>query len=159
MNESPSIDKRKAQLLMTQLMDGELSAADADRLERYLKQHPEEIDWMESADLLRQLHQECQATTIAKETIQEADTGGTLLSFASYLRPLAAAAAIAIVGVAAWIGFDQTESASASIEPAVVEFVSTDLPDASTFVYSDEESGWTVVWVETDNAPKTEDHG
>lgn len=28
-----------------------------------------------------------------------------------------------------------------------VEFVETDLPDASTMVYQDEESGWTIVWV------------
>ena len=40
----------------------------------------------------------------------------------------------------------------------VVEFVATDIPDASTFVYTDEESGWTVVWVESFD-PIPEDHG
>jgi hypothetical protein len=28
-----------------------------------------------------------------------------------------------------------------------VEFVETDLPDASPMVYQDEESGWTIVWI------------
>jgi hypothetical protein len=29
----------------------------------------------------------------------------------------------------------------------VVEFVDTDIPDVSPVVYTDEISGWTVVWV------------
>lgn len=34
-----------------------------------------------------------------------------------------------------------------------VEFVETDLPDASPMVYQDEESGWTIVWVAAADAP------
>ena len=41
---------------------------------------------------------------------------------------------------------------------SVVEFVDTDIPDASPVVYTDEQSGWTVVWV-TEMIPISDETG
>ena len=61
---------------------------------------------------------------------------------------MAAAAAVAFIGTVTWLGL--RTPAQGEFEPNIVEFVSSDIPDSSTYVYSDEESGWTVVWVDTD---------
>lgn len=150
---------------MSQLIDGELSSSDADRLNSYLEQHPEEIDWMESLDALRDPQELSRSTSVPIASIQQAideeessSSAKNLITFPAFFKPLAAAAAIAIVGSVTWLGLRPTTSSAPHPEPALVEFVTTDIPDASTFVYSDEESGWTVVWVETD-ASLPEDHG
>lgn len=38
----------------------------------------------------------------------------------------------------------------ARAEPADVEWVESDLPDAVTMVYQDPETGWTVIWVDAE---------
>ncbi len=155
----PQIEKAQAQFLMSQLLDGELSSTDAAKLEAYLESNPDAIDWMESADALREAKTAAPfktdrdvaissiQTAIRDEMDSPANHGGRLLRFPAFARPLAAAAAITLLGVASWIAIKPAEQ-EAPLEPAIVEFVATDIPDASTFVYSDEESGWTIVWVE-----------
>lgn len=81
---------------------------------------------------------------ISSETSSKSKRG-SLLSFPNFLRSVAAAATIALVGTASWLGF--RSEAPTRFEPNIVEFVSTDIPGASTFVIPDEETGWTVVWI------------
>lgn len=158
MKNAADINQDQARLLMSQLLDGELSATDAELLDRYLKHNPDAQDWMENLDLLREIQSESPSRSDHSASIlsiQEAIEGthatpkkSKLLSFSGFIRTMAAAAAIAIVGTVAWIGLNP--DAHAHYEPNIVEFVATDLPGASTYIYPDEETGWTVVWVDSD---------
>lgn len=161
---STELNKAQAQLLMSQLLDGELSPRDAARLQAYLERRPEEADWMEGIDLARQARADlpaapdAQAAAAAIAAAIERETT-TPFAQAAARKPrfalfgsFAAAAAVALVGGLVWLasgpgdGFEG-DGLYAS-KGSVVEFVSTDIPGASTFVYTDDESGWTVVWVE-----------
>lgn len=148
---------------MSQLLDGELSAENAQRLQAYLEAHPDATDWMENLDTARDATAPVLDTSAnpslavsaihraieAKPSRGAAKTTGKRLAFPQLLRPLAAAAAVALVASLTWMGIE-SQSDSPRFEASVVEFVATDLPDASTYIYSDDESGWTVVWVEAD---------
>lgn len=167
MTQPAKINDAHAQLLMSRLLDGELSPSDAGSLHAYLQANPAAADWMENLDTLRSFREgqaaaperDAALARISEQVRREVEasrSAGKLARFPAFFAPLASAAAVAIVAGLVWIGF-QTESApSRPPEPAVVEFVATDIPDASTFIYSDEESGWTVVWVESGSG---EDHG
>lgn len=161
MKPLPEITDAQAQQLMSLLRDGELSSEGAERLNEYLERNPEAIGWMESLDIAQSADPNCQAPTENAEAIStiqnsiEADEeppshskGSPLLRFPALFRPFAAAAAVAVIGVVTWLGL--RPSAPAEFEPNIVEFVASDIPDSSTYVYSDEESGWTVVWVDRD---------
>lgn len=163
MNHPTEINKAHAQLLMSQLLDGELASTDAELLQTYLETHPEEADWMETADTLRSVNQpdpvshqrEASIAAIRKAVSpqkQAASPRSKLLSFPSLFRPLAAAAAVAIIGTVTWLGLNPTPSPE--FEMNIVEFVATDIPDASIYINSDEEIGWTVVWIDTDDRVK-----
>ncbi|MDQ8197637.1 hypothetical protein QEH56_05725 [Pelagicoccus enzymogenes] len=158
MKNAPDISQDHARLLMSQLLDGELDASDASRLDSYLQAHPEAQDWMENLDLVRDasnaptaLQDHSASISSIQESIAKegmASSGNRLISFPAFVRSLAAAAAVAIVGTVTWMGLHP--EAHAHYEPNVVEFVATDLPGASTYIYPDEETGWTVVWVDSD---------
>ncbi len=160
MKKATDISHDHAQLLMSQLLDGELSASDAALLDAYLQINPEAQDWMENLDLLREAQASPAAEidhsasissireAIAKDSAKPRQRKNVLLSFPAIIRSMAAAAAIALVGTITWMGL-HTET-DARYEPNVVEFVATDLPGASTYIYPDEETGWTVVWVDSD---------
>ena len=160
----PELSAAQAQLLMSQLIDGELAPGDADALDAYLTRHPEAIDWMESLSITRPEEPPADhATAIAAITAAIAaepsrSQPGVLLRFPNLFRPLAAAAALALTFGLAWLALSPKQSAIAHMAPATVEFVDSEIPDASTFVYSDQESGWTVVWVES-IAPTPTKHG
>ena len=114
-----NLSPAEAQLLMSQLLDGELAPADAQKLEAYLERNPEAADWLESADLSSQaafdkpisdIDAEIAANDVlAKIALAEDEkTGGTnLLRFPPLFRYLAAAAAIA---VAALVGYQASQS-------------------------------------------------
>ncbi len=171
-SHAPELSAVQAQLLMSQLLDGELSPADAAKLEAYLARHPEAIDWMESIDQVRAsladspspAHANAAIAAISSQLSQSAPDSSSsspierrrqrrgfaeLLAFPAAFRALAAAAAVTLVFGGAWLAFDRNTGPVAPLQPGTVEFVSTEIPDASTFVLSDDESGWTVVWVET----------
>ncbi len=157
---------RQAQELMSQLLDGELSPANADRLNAYLEVHPKSMDWMEAVDAIRAKNTDPSPTVdderVAQRVLESisprpsandapASRSGSLLSFPKLLRPLAAAAALAIVGIVSWKSLQtapEEEAEFFAMQGSQVEFVSTDIPDASPVVYTDSETGWTVVWVE-----------
>ncbi len=160
------LDLAQTQLLMNQLIDGELSPDDAERLDRFLKASSKAIDWAEGLELAQAEAKEKSdaldhsfAISSIQTLIDSKDTKrkGKIVRFPAFMRPLATAAAITIIGGFAWIGLTMDKT-SDILDPAIVEFVATDIPDASTFVYTDEESGWTVVWVE-EMDPILEEHG
>lgn len=143
-------------------MDGEISPKEASKLQDYLESHPEAMDWMESADRSRTTvfeYKDSVDTDSILESVKKeigsnasednSSQSGKLIPFPAFSRALAAAAAIALVAVVSWFGLKSdpnAEGAFASNE-SIVEFVDTEIPDASPIVYTDEESGWTVVWV------------
>ncbi len=158
---------------MSQLMDGELTAIDANRLQEYLETHPEGMDWMESADRARVAVFEKKDTAdtdaIWQGVEEQIETGtsssedskdNTIAIFPYIYKTLAAAAAIGIVATASWLGLTNRSSSEETFasNDSVVEFVDTEIPDASPMVYTDEESGWTVVWVAKID-PLSEDAG
>ncbi len=157
----------QVQQLMSQLLDGELSPADASQLNAYLELHPEAIDWMEGLDLARtslspqalsNTETEARAQAVLnsisnqEEATPSPETKSTLISFPRALRPLAAAAAVALIGIISWNSLHKTsaqdESEYLAFQGSEVQFVSTDIPDANPIVYTDNETGWTVIWVE-----------
>lgn len=152
-----TLSPAEAQLLMSQLLDGELAPADAAALEAYLERRPEAVDWLESNDLSRQaafgsLESDGDANATVSAILERIASAkparARLLSFPAAFGSLAAAAAIA---AAILIGFDRSWDSNAAPGfghfSAVVESVDTNIPDASPVVYTDQESGWTVVWV------------
>lgn len=145
---------------MSLLHDGELSSDGAERLNEFLERNPDAIDWLENLETVSGTEQVLPSPTQRAESLsfiqneisaeEEVPAGGgnILLKFPSLFRPIAAAAAVAVIGTITWLGL--RPSATVDFEPNIVEFVASDIPDSSTYVYSDEESGWTVVWVDSD---------
>jgi anti-sigma factor RsiW len=145
---------------MSQLLDGELSPDDADRLHAFLNRNPEAMDWMESNQLI---HDSENATSIidvdsAWQNI-EANLAsqnpapkktGKLLQFPVLFQTLGYAAALTLFASLLWTSFISSPDAHTeryAASESVVEYVDTEIPDASPIVYTDEASGWTVVWV------------
>jgi len=152
-----------AQFLMSQLVDGEIDPSDADRLHAYLERNPEAMAWMESVSLTSSgntaSRSEFEAETmrntvlteLARESRHQGNDRGAFLSSPFIFRALASAAAVTLVASIAWFSFSNSEDIAVSQfaeSSSVVEFVDTDLPDASPVVYTDSESGWTIVWID-----------
>ena len=168
--QQPSLTPAQAQQLMSQLIDGEIAPSDAARLKEYLENKPEEMAWMESIDATRDSRDPHADQALDREAIDEIRhaitlasggplrksgprSSGALIAFPGLLRALAAAAAIAFFGSLLWnLRDDAPETLELAAQPQaapIVEYVETDIPDASIIVNSDQETGWTVVWVET----------
>lgn len=147
--------------MMSRLMDGELSPEDADRLHDYLEDHPEAIDWMESSQVLSESIKSTVETdsrsawenirdAIGEDRENETPPPANTIRFPSLFRMLGAAAAVVLVGSLIWNHLNRSETEITeryAASQSIVEFVDTDIPDASPVVYTDEISGWTVVWV------------
>lgn len=154
------IDRLQAQRLMSLALDGELSSEQAKILDRYLQDHPEEMAWMESqqvlADSLAPSREpgNIDATLQAvRESIDASSRQGSkVVSFPVILRGLSIAAAVALLGAFVWSRFSTPEKdpslVAAASNDSVIEFVDTDIPHASPIAYQDSESGWNIVWVE-----------
>lgn len=149
-----------AQLMMSRLMDGELSADDADRLHQYLETNPDSIDWMESSQVVAEsarppVSTDSQSAWVSirkaiNEDTKNEEKSSNLVKFPSLFQILGVAAAIALVASIVWTNLPSSQSEITeryAASQSVVEFVDTDIPDASPVVYTDEISGWTVVWV------------
>ena len=153
---------------MSRLLDGELSPNDADRLHNFLDRNPEAMDWMESNQLVHDSTSPAPSVDIdaawqdIKTSLEKSEAAasdsGKLLHFPVFFQVLGYAAALTLFGSIVWTSFlrspiADTERYAAS--ESVVEFVDTEIPDASPIVYTDEASGWTVVWVaEMDPMPE-----
>ncbi len=159
-SKTTDLTEPDAQMMMSRLMDGELSADDADRLHQYLEANPDAIDWMESSQVIAEsagppVSIDSQSTWEGVQKAINEDSGNeakpsNLIKFPSFIRVLGVAAAIALVASIVWKNVPSSEpeiTERYAASQSVVEFVDTDIPDASPVVYTDEISGWTVVWV------------
>lgn len=174
-SESTGLSESEAQRMMSRLLDGELSSKEAESLHEYLEDHPEAMDWMESCDLVENAatdrvisNEQADAATawesISREIFEERedpDNASNLIFFPLLFKVAGIAAAITLVATLLWFNLaknseQMTERYAAS--ESVVEFVDTDIPDASPIVYTDEQSGWTVVWV-TEMDPISDETG
>ena len=145
---------------MSQLLDGELSPDDADRLHTFLNGNPEAMDWMESNQLI---HDSENATPIidVESAWQDIESNlesrnpaskktGKFLHFPVLFQALGYAAGLTLFASLLWTSFIGSPDANTeryAASESVVEYVDTEIPDASPIVYTDEASGWTVVWV------------
>ena len=166
------ISEADAQSLMSQLIDGEISPEDADSLHAYLDSHPEAMQWMESTSLIGEQAGHGTVSTdleSAWHDISEEIRGDAvksvnsknLLTFPMWLKGIGIAAALVITASLVWIAGPQSDSEVTeryAASESVVEFVETEIPDASPIVYTDERSGWTVVWV-TEMEPISDETG
>ncbi len=163
------LSEADAQALMSQLLDGELSPENADRLSRFLESNPDAMDWMESSQLATGLEPELSGfdqsaqwsavNTSIGTHVEPERKSSNLIAFPPLVKALGIAAAVAFVASFAWKNISSdpavvTERYAAS--ESVVEYVDTEIPDASPVVYTDAESGWTVVWV-TEMEPITDE--
>ena len=174
-SESTGLSESEAQQLMSRLLDGELSPREADSLHLYLERNPETMDWMESYDLIEDATTDPSRrdfqidTASAWESIRRGisneqenpDDSSNLVFFPILFKVAGIAAVLAMVATLLWFNLpndveQMTERYAAS--ESVVEFVDTDIPDASPIVYTDEQSGWTVVWV-TEMDPISDETG
>ncbi len=159
-SRTTDLTESEAQLLMSCLMDGELPAADADRLYKFLEANPDAIDWMESNQAIANSNRAAEYTdsqisweeirTAISEETQDEEASSKLIKFPPLFRILGIAAAMALVGSIVWKNLPSTQlevTERYAASQSVVEFVDTDIPDVSPVVYTDEISGWTVVWV------------
>lgn len=159
-SKTVDLTESDAQLMMSRLMDGELSKDDADRLHQYLETNPGAIGWMESSQVMAESTGTSEPTDSqsAWENIRQAinqdsqheEKSSNLIRFPSFFQILGVAAAIALVGSIVWTNLPSSQpeiTQRYAASQSVVEFVDTDIPDASPVVYTDEISGWTVVWV------------
>ncbi len=159
-SKTTDLTESEARLLMSCLMDGELPANDADRLYQFLEANPDAIDWMESNQAIADSNRAVEyvdshtswgkiRTAISEETRGE-EASSNLIKFPRLFRILGIAAAIALVASIVWKNLPSTQlevTERYAASQSVVEFVDTDIPDVSPVVYTDEISGWTVVWV------------
>jgi negative regulator of sigma E activity len=159
-SKTTDLTESEARLLMSCLMDGELPANDADRLYQFLEANPDAIDWMESNQAIADSNRAVEyvdshtswgkiRTAISEETRGE-EASSNLIKFPPLFRILGIAAAIALVASIVWKNLPSTQlevTERYAASQSVVEFVDTDIPDVSPVVYTDEISGWTVVWV------------
>ena len=64
-----------------------------------------------------------------------------------WVAGLTASAAAAALAIIFFNILSLPTQKQAAIEPTRIEYVATDIPNASTIVFVDEQTGWTVVWV------------
>lgn len=157
-----TLSTAQAQSLMSRLLDGELSSSEADKLHAYLERHPDAMDWMESNQLIQASDartKQVDASAAWKDIQSELsgsdaapEESAKLIRFPIVYQLLGYAAAVVLIGSFAWTSLTRSDSRIATesyaASESVVEFVDTEIPDASPIVYTDEASGWTVVWVE-----------
>ena len=145
---------------MSRLLDGELSPNDADQLHDYLERHPEAMDWMESNQLIHDSAMAGPSVDVdsAWQDIEpflaphkrSSRKFANLIRFPVLLQTLGYAAAFALFGTIAWTSLMRSPIATTeryAASGSIVEFVETEIPNASPIVYTDEISGWTVVWI------------
>ena len=153
--------KKKARIL-SRYIDEELNPEEASHLRRLIDADPElhalQRDWgrigqwaRERAHSLPLDIDEAKRSVLASigeypnpSQTDSSPATPSIWVWVAGLTAFAAAAALAII-------FFNTPSLpsqkQAAIEPTRIEYVATDIPNASTIVFVDEQTGWTVVWV------------
>ena len=110
---------------------------------------------MDAASIWQSVHREI------SEKTEDPDNSLNLVFFPLLFKAAGIAAAITLVATLLWLNLPKDEEQMIeryAASESVVEFVDTDIPDASPVVYTDEQSGWTVVWV-TEMIPISDETG
>ncbi len=153
----------KAQQLMSLELDGELSARQRLRLERWLARHPEEAhlmkEWEELGARLRNTQSVPRQTPeVAWQDVQRAirvaEEQETTSEFSvrhwKWGWASACCALLVLVSLSWWIQLPASPDGSGIVlraDRTLVEHVETDIPNAISMVYEDEETGLTVIWI------------
>ena len=81
-----------------------------------------------------------------RERLPQQDAARPVLTHPGWFGALGTAAAAALLGIMVWSPWG-----GAAPAPASVEFVDARLPESVPVVYTDGDSGWTVVWLSNAN--------
>ncbi len=147
----------KAEKWLSQKLDGELSLSRVEQLGRHLEtcERCRSLDrvWSgiaiepaETAPSAEQMWQDVQ------RDIRIAPSGRNKSAFLAGWQPAWSFAAVAVLMVAVLAGllfnpFQNSSNLATAFPGNNVEFLETGLPGASSVVYVDEDTGWTVIWV------------
>lgn len=145
---------RRVEEQMSRLVDGELDAQERAALERRLQAHPEDRavleQWRGFGDRLREpvpaptaeaMWNDVQRAIRRLPAAADAPSPGWRWGWS---------AAIVAAVLVAVLGLSVVRLVTPASAPArAVEWVEAELPDASTLVYEDEESGVVVIWLMT----------
>ena len=135
--------------------DGELSKAEATRIKAQLESDPELRAHLETLKTTRQamagrppssFDVDAAWSTVEKRLDQPVQTDNRKVL--SFPRMVATIAAVMVLGMALWMPMRKMGGeANGLAGESVVQMVETDLENATSIVYLDQPSGWTVVWV------------
>lgn len=156
------MNPRKAEQWLSAALDGELSPRQLERLDQYLSSHPElsalQEQWRALGDTVRSAQEAPgqtpeaawqdvrRAIRLAGETATEESVAmGRRIRWAGAV----AVAALLILGLYALLPSTRMiyQDRIAQSDRTEVEWVETELPDAMSMVYEDEDTGLTVIWV------------
>ena len=155
------MNRRKAEQWLSMAMDGELSPDQEARLKVWLDQHPEgrelQQEWTQYRSWINSTPQDGIKTPEAARADVERAIRRTEDQPVPLLTPWKVWATASLVlllilgGIITW-GTRKGSFVVAQDKTPMneVEWVETDLPNASPMVYQDQESGWTVIWVMVD---------
>ena len=160
------MNRKKAELWLSAMVDGELSPSRQRKLEAYLRESPDLADlreqWESMGTLLRNAEVEDAPTPeVAWSDVQRAirlQKPGRVQHSVFGVRTLAAVA-VGVLLVAGVLFFRTPSEGLTAAGPTEVEWVESDLPGAMSVVYQDEESGWTVIWVDVPEDEVNQDAG
>lgn len=141
---------------LSRFRDGELPHSRAEALRRAVEDSPElrrlENEFRDIGEQLRELDVPAgKPAEVAWSDVQrglrlqDSDAEGGAGILGSRLKW--AAAIMSTVFIALGLAVMQAGTVTATVGPAEVEWVSTEVPGASTMVYQDEETGLTVIWM------------
>lgn len=150
--------KEETAIQLEAWFDGELTEAEAARIEAQLESDPELRAHLESLKAARQAMAAVPPAAVdvdaAWATVEERldqpvrEDNRKVISFP---RALATMAAILVLGMALWMPMRKMGGSANNLEgladESVVQMVETDIENATSIVYLDQPSGWTVVWV------------
>lgn len=158
------MNRRTAERWMSMAMDGELSPRRQERLDAYLKAHPDvqqiRDEWGHLGAQLRQLPvtppqtpaaawQDVQRAIRVGQSEHTSDSVPTR-HFALGWASATVAVILMLAGAGVWLvglGNRGMPGPIALADRTQVEWIETDVPDAMSMVYEDETTGLTVIWV------------
>ena len=134
-------------------IDGELSTVDRAEIEALLERDPEARAYVERLKRIQKSLQETHRGSVDVEAAWESveaqlEERKSVFHHWALPQQVAAIAAVMVMGILMWLPFRGVTETPSEIEWAsMVDLVETDLEGATSIVYMDQPSGWTVVWV------------
>lgn len=168
------MNKDRARQWMSQAMDGELSPRQKQALDRWLETHPEEqglmSQWQRAATCLRTMvpntpspdSPERAWAAIRSQLPPSSTTAWGWRPGPARLAWSAAVAAIAFLAMVAWWqlrgpALPPPPDTIAAVDQTEVEWVESDVAGAMPVVYTDADTGLTVIWVSFDDERREAD--